>query len=80
MLCFAVLLHILGVKEGQLAEGTLAVGGLGLVAQQVVVVGLGLAPALRHKLHLEHTQAVQAHQAAGAVVFLKQARPMMLLS
>ena len=66
----AVLLHVLGVEEGELAEGALAVAGLGLVAQQVVVVGLCLAPALGHKLHVEHAQAVQAQHAVRAVMFL----------
>ena len=66
----AVLLHVLGVEEGELAEGALAVAGLGLVAQEVVVVGLRLAPALRHELDVEHPQAVQTQHAVRAVVFL----------
>ena len=66
----AVLLHVLGIEEGQLAEGALAVAGLGLVAQEVVVVGLRLAPALRHELDVEHPQAVQTQHAVRAVVFL----------
>ena len=63
MVGLAVLLHVLGIEEGELAEGALAVAGLGLVTQEVVVVGLCLAPALRHKLHVEYTQAVQAQHA-----------------
>ena len=57
------------VDEGELAVGALLGGVLELVLLQVLVEVLRQAPPARFgEVHLEHAQAVQAHDVRGAVV------------